>query len=349
MMPNRHARAALLGDYLPGVAICGALLAGLIWLPSDNRLPMEILLVFAMAQGWNLLSGYAGLLSFGHQVFIGIGAYSLFMSMNAFGLPLPLALGVAGLVTMATAAVMALFLHRMRDAYFSIGIWVMADCVRLLIGQWDWVGSSRGVMLESSKLDLTHFADMVFWLAIGLAVVVQFGVFILLRSRFGLGLMATRDNDVAAASVGIGASRSKVTALILSALICGLGGAVYYLSILYADPSGAFDLSWQIKILFIVIIGGVGTLEGPILGTALYFVLQQAFQDNGEMFLLLQGLTAIVVMVFAPQGIWGVIAQRTGLQIFPTRRRPPGPSLAARRPKPTTEDKAQAARAPAKG
>lgn len=311
----------LLRDLLPGTMLLLAVLAGMIWLPGDHRLPMEILLVFAMAQGWNLLCGYAGLLSFGHQAFVGLGAYALFLTMNDLGLPLYAGLAASALAAVLAAALIALLLRNLRDAYFSIGIWVVAEVIRLLFAQWNAVGSSRGLMLDASRLSLSTFADTVFWLALALALATQIAVFALLRSRFGLGLMATRDNDVAAASVGIDACRSRFVAFVLSALVCGLAGGIYYLSVLYVDPTGAFDLDWQIRILFIVIIGGVGTLEGPIIGTLVYFALGEVFQGNGEMFLIAQGAIALVVMLFAPRGIWGVVEGRTGWQIFPTRWR----------------------------
>lgn len=308
-------------DLLPGAALLLALTMGMIWLPSDTRLPMEILLVFAMAQAWNLLCGYAGLLSFGHQAFVGLGGYALFLTVNTSGLPLAAALGASVLVGVLAAAVMALLLRNLRDAYFSIGIWVLAEVIRLSFGQWPLVGSSRGMMLDASRLDLASFAEMVFWLALALALATQIAVFALLRSRFGLGLMATRDNDVAAASIGVDARASRFVAFVFSAVVCALAGGIYYLSVLYIDPTGAFDLDWQIRILFIVIIGGVGTLEGPILGTLIYFALRELFQGQGEMFLITQGALALVVMLIAPRGIWGWVQDRTGWQIFPTRWR----------------------------
>lgn len=314
-------RPGALRDLLPGTVLTVALLAGLIVLPSDHRLPMEILLVFSMAQGWNLLCGYTGRLSFGHQAFIGLGAYSLFMTMNGLGVSLYLGLLASALASVAAATVIALLLQKLRDAYFAIGIWVVAEVIRLLFAQWDWVGSSRGMMLDTRNLTLTGFSDTVFWLAAGLALVVQAGLFTLLRSRFGLGLTATRDNDVAAASVGVNARTSRFVAFILSALVCGLAGGIYFLSVLYVDPTGAFDLDWQIRILFIVIVGGVGTLEGPIIGTIVYFALREMFRDYGEMFLIAQGAIALAVMLVAPRGIWGVVQDRTGWQLFPTRWR----------------------------
>ena len=112
--------------------------------------------------------------------------------------------------------------------------------------------------------------------------------------------MAVRDNEAGAASVGIAVAHNQLAAFLISAAICGVAGGIYYLSVLYVDPTGAFDIDWQIRILFVVIVGGVGTLEGPIVGTLLYFGLRELFRDAGDLFLIFQGATAMIVMLLHP-------------------------------------------------
>lgn len=297
-----------------------AIAVALVVLPLDRRLAMEILLVLAMAQGWNLLCGYTGLLSFGHHAFVGLGAYVLFMTVNTTGLAPIWSIFAAALVALVVALIMWALLRKLRGAYFSIGIWVLADSLRLLFGQWDWVGSSRGIVLNPTSIDAATFADTVFFLALGLAFITQLGVFALLRSRTGLALMAIRDNEAGAASVGIAVARNQLAAFLISAAVCAAAGAIYYLSVLYVDPSGAFDIDWQIRVLFIVIVGGLGTIEGPIIGIAVYFGLRELFRDAGDLFLIFQGVTAVLVPLVMPGGIWGLIQARTGWQLFPTRR-----------------------------
>lgn len=304
---------------LPMIVMATALAAGALLLPVDRQLATEMLLVFAMAQGWNLLCGYTGLLSFGHHAFVGLGAYALFLTVNTQGASPYLSLGASALVSVLAALVMALLLQRLRDAYFSVGIWVLADSLRLLFGQWQWAGSSRGIALNASAVDPASFADNLFWLALALALATQIGIFALLRSRVGLALMAIRDDEHGAASIGIAVARNRLAAFVISAAICGMAGGLYYLSVLYVDPSGGFDIDWQIKILFIVIIGGVGTLEGSVLGTLIYFGLREVFRDAGDLYLIFQGATAMVVMLLAPGGIWGSIQARTGWRLFPIR------------------------------
>ncbi len=304
-----------LWPYLPMLFIGAAVALA----PIDRRLAMEMLVVFGMSQGWNLLCGYTGLLSFGHHAFVGLGAYVLYMTVNGAGVSPYLSLISSAAASVVVALAMWGLLSRLRGAYFSIGIWVLADSLRLLFAPWDWVGSSRGIVLNPLSIDPNTFADRVFWLALGLAFVTQLGIYLLLRRRMGLALTAVRDNEAGAASVGIAVAHNQLAAFLISAAICGVAGGIYYLSVLYVDPTGAFDIDWQIRILFVVIVGGVGTLEGPIIGTLLYFGLRELFHSAGDLFLIFQGATAMVVMLLAPGGIWGLIHARTGWQLFPTR------------------------------
>ena len=300
----------------PAAAIL-ALIVVTMALPLDRHLMMEILLVFAMAQGWNLLCGYTGLFSFGHQAFVGLGAYTLYVAVNNFGVAPFAVLPLSGVSCLAVALVMAWLLRGARDAYFSVGIWVLADSLRLLFGQWDFVGGSRGLVMDASSIDADSFNNELYWIAFALAAVTLTIMYALLRSRVGLALMAARDNEQGAASVGIPVERNRLMAFLISAVLCGVGGAVYYLSILYVDPAGAFDLDWQIKLLFIVIVGGVGTVEGPILGTILYFGLRESMRDSGDLYLIVQGALTGVIMIFAPEGLWGLAQTRLKWTLFP--------------------------------
>jgi len=301
---------------IPAIAVI-VLIVAAIFAPLDRHLAMEILLVFAMAQGWNLMSGYAGLFSFGHQAFVGLGAYTLYLGVDAFGLTPFAALPFSALVCLGAALAMAWLLHGARDAYYSIAIWVLADSLRLLFGQWDVVGGSRGLVLDASAIDPATFNDALFWIALALASATLVGVYALLRSRLGLALMAARDDEQGATSVGVAVARNRLVAFLISAAICGVGGAVYYLSILYVDPTGAFDIDWQIRLFFIVIVGGIGSLEGPIIGAALYFVLREALRDAGDLYLIAQGAATAAIVLFAPRGLWGLVQERTGWRIFP--------------------------------
>ncbi|WP_052420771.1 branched-chain amino acid ABC transporter permease [Paraburkholderia ferrariae] len=304
-------------NMLPGAVLLGLVVALLASGSGDPRQITEILLVFAMAQGWNLLCGYTGLLSLGHHAFVGIGAYALFMATNLLGISPFAGLGASVVASVLTAAAMAVLLQRFRDAYFSIAIWVLADCMRLVFGQWDLAGGARGLVLDATRLDPATLAVSVLWAAAALAFVTFAGLFWMLRSRLGLALSAIRDNEQGAAGVGIATRRCRLLAFVLSATVCGLAGGIYYLSVLYIDPAGAFDIDWQIRIIFIVVVGGVGTLEGPFVGTAIYFALRAMFQGHGEWFAICEGGIAMAVMLLAPGGLWGSLQRRFGWRVFP--------------------------------
>lgn len=318
------------------VVVCAAAVAGPFVLKAGMmRLLTEIFVVLAMAQMWNLLAGYAGLMSIGHQGFVGVGAYALFAFSNYLHVSPYWSLPVAPLLCGVLAAALAPFLFRLRDAYFSIGIWVIAEIIAILIGKSTALGRQYGMALTGMRhLDRAWFGPITFWLASGVAIGSILLVYLILRSRVGLGLMAVRDNDVAAASLGIDVWRSRFIAFVISGAGTGLAGAVYYMSSLQVVPTAAFDPNWVVQMLFITIIGGMGRIEGPILGTVVFFGLREYFSEAGNWYLILMGLVAIATMLVAPQGIWGTLSTRLNFEFLSVRRAPPAGSAL---PLPSTE------------
>jgi len=292
------------------------------------RLASEVLLMLAMAQMWNLLAGYTGLVSLGHQAFIGIAAYLLFYVSDRFEIH-PFALvPVAGAACALVAALIAPLLFRLRDAYFSVGIWVFAEIVYVLATKTRELGASSGVALKAIRLvDVETFARNSFWISAAIALAAVAGVRLLMRSRLGLGLMAVRDNELAATSIGVDVWRNRLAAFVISAFGCGLAGAAQFMGTMFVSPEAAFDVNWVVAMMFIVVIGGIGTLEGPIIGTVLYFALREGFAAwagvSGSWYLVAMGLVAIAVMRFAPRGLWGWARERWGWQGLSARRGPP--------------------------
>jgi branched-chain amino acid transport system permease protein len=292
------------------------------------RLFSEILLTLAMAQMWNLLAGYTGLVSMGHQAFIGAGAYLLFVLSDRWNVSPYLMVPLAGAGAALMAAAVAPLMFRLRDAYFSIGMWVFAEIVRLLVAKFDVLGGESGVPLQAIRLvDAESFQAVTFWIsgAVGVASVV--GVYVLMRSSFGLGLMTVRDNELAAASVGVDVWRNRFVAFVLSAFGCGMAGAAHYMGTMFLSPDSAFDINWVVAVMFIVIIGGIGTIEGPLIGTVIYFGLREFFGSffsmSGGWYLIAMGCIAIVVMLIAPRGLWGLARHRWGLKGLTVQRFPP--------------------------
>jgi branched-chain amino acid transport system permease protein len=297
-----------------------------------------IFTMLTLAQLWNLLAGYGGLVSVGQQAFVGIGAYTLFAVGILSGVNMFVGIFLGGLAALILAVPTAFFAFRLQGAYFAIGTWVVAEVTRLLVAQWKALGGGTGTSLPrearsstwgvaqiESLLDVSSAAAqnvLNYWLALLLLIATVGGIYGLLRSKRGLALAAVRDNVGAARSVGVDAQRIKWTVFLVAAFGTGLCGALIYLQTARISPDAAFSIvEWTAYVVFIVVIGGIGTIEGPIVGVIVLFTLRTFLSDYGTWYLLLLGVLAIIVMLFAPRGIWGLIADRTGLQLFPTRRR----------------------------
>ena len=293
---------------------------------GDLRLLIEILTVFTFAQTWNLLAGYAGLMSFGQHLFIGLGAYFVFQVSNQTGINPFLLLPLAFFFSAAVAAAISPLVFRLRDAYFAIGIWVLAEVARLYVSQTPWLGSVSGLpLIATREMDRTWVALGNYWFAAALAIISVFGFYFLLLSRIGLGLMAVRDNEHTAAAIGINVWWTRFFGFVLASGMCGMAGAAYYMAVYHVEPGAAFDANWVVVMLFIVIIGGVGTIEGPIIGTAIYFLFRAWFAGTGNLYMMLLGAAAVATMIFAPKGIWGIVQKRLGIELLSARRWPVKP------------------------
>jgi branched-chain amino acid transport system permease protein len=291
-----------------GVAACLVLAAlPLVLGAGDLGLATEILLVFTMAQMWNLLAGYAGLLSLGQAAFIGMGGYALYGVTNLLNLPIYAGILAAFVITALVAALIAPLLFRLRDAYFAIGTWVFAEIVHILVTKSDALGGSSGMpLLAIRNMDIDRFPVVSFVCAAILSAGAMLFASLIIRARLGLALMAVRDNPLAAASAGVDVWRSRFLAFILSTGVSGAAGGIYFMSTLFIDPNAAFDVNWTVILLFIVIVGGIGTLSGPVIGTIIYFGLRQLLLGQQGWFLVLMGGVAVLAAVFAPRGISGM-------------------------------------------
>jgi len=160
-----------------------------------------------------------------------------------------------------------------------------------------------------------------YWIALALVVAVLALIVLLLRSRYGLALKAIRDSEFAAACNGIDVLRTKVLVYIITAAATAMVGAFIFLQRLRISPDAAFSVNdWTAFVIFITVIGGIGRIEGPIVGTIVFFALRQTLADLGTIYLLTLGVVAIMVMLIAPKGIWGLIVESFGWQVFPLER-----------------------------
>jgi branched-chain amino acid transport system permease protein len=294
--------------------------------------------MLALAQLWNLLAGSAGLISVGQQAFVGLGAYALFAFTVIGGLDPVLAIALSGAVAGLLAIPAALIVFRLRGAYFAIGTWVVAEVCRLVLAQVKQLGGGTGTSLPpyiaSSMVGLDYVRDlfavrgpvardiMSYWLALLLALGTFVLVYRLLRSRYGLALSAIGDSEAAAESTGVDVFRTKLLIYVLTAVATGMVGALIFLQKARISPDAAFSLiDFTAYVIFIVVIGGIGTMEGPIIGVAIFYLLQYYLAALGSWYLIFLGALAILLMLFAPTGVWGLITHSSGISLFPVRRR----------------------------
>jgi branched-chain amino acid transport system permease protein len=327
----------------PWIALAaGTIVIGLGLLPffASRGLLQDLTFVFymlALAQLWNLLAGYVGLVSVGQQAFVGLGGYLLFALTVIGGLDVLPAVLLAGVIAAVCALPTALIVFRLRGAYFAIGTWVVAEVYRLSFAQVKQLGGGTGSSLPVSVanefavlqwvkaafgLRTAMARDLViYWFALVLAICTVAVVYGILRSRHGLGLAAIRDSERAAQNLGVNSFRIKLCIYALVAGLTGVTGALIYLQKARISPDAAFSvLDWTAYVIFIVIIGGIGTIEGPILGVVVYFLMQSYLAEFGTWYLILLGMLGIAIILFCPRGIWGYLADRYGLVLFPVQR-----------------------------
>jgi branched-chain amino acid transport system permease protein len=296
--------------------------------PGLMHTMVQLFALLALAQMWNLLAGYAGLISIGQQVYVGLGSYALFVFANNHEMDLWVSVALAGLAAFLLSFPIAAIAFRLRGGYFAIGTWVIAEAVFLLVVNEDSVGGGSGTTLTAvSQYDIDVRQRVTYWIALGVAVASILIVMLILRSRLGLALRATRDNETASGGLGVSVLQSKVIVYVVAALVTGLVGAVILLNDIRVQPDSAFSVAkWTAPIIFIVVIGGIGTVEGPILGTLIYYLLQENLADFEEWYLIILGAAAVGLMIVAPRGLWGSVAHRWNIRLLgaPRLLRVPG-------------------------
>lgn len=290
---------------------------------ADLRLMGEIYLYLSLAVLWNLMAGYAGLVSVGQQAYVGFGGYLLF-ALTIFGGLHPItAVLVSGLFAAAISIPVASLIFRLKGAYFAIGTWVIAEVFRLSFAQVSSLGGGSGSSLpvgivKSLAASRSGREALSYWLALGAAVTITLCIYLFLRSRRGLALMAIRDSEVAAAGLGINIWRTKLEVYVVTSAFTAIIGGLIFLQKLRISPDAAFSVNdWTAFVIFIVVIGGIGTLEGPIIGTVLFFILRETLADLGTLYLIVLGFVAIGIMLKAPKGVWGLIRDRYNIELFP--------------------------------
>ena len=267
---------------------------------------------------WNLLAGYGGMVSIGQQAYIGIGAYGLVYIADSLGidpfLAVPVAVIIAGLLSLP----ISFLAFRLSGGYFAIGTWVIAEVVRLITMQIDAVGGGAGLTLTAlNVLSPGRRIAYVYWLSLAAVVIAVLVTYLIMRSRLGLGFTAIRDDATAAGSLGVRVTSSKRIVYLVSSMGSALAGSMIAANTLHITPESVYSVQYSAFMIFIVVIGGMGTIEGPIIGAVVFYALQQWLSDYGVWYLVILGVLAIVVVLLAPRGLWGILSFNGRIKLFP--------------------------------
>ncbi len=290
-------------------------------IPWTRRL-VDFFTLLALAQLWNLMLGYAGLISVGQQGYIGIGSYALWLFSDVLGIHPFIAVIFAGIGGAIIALPAASLVFKLKGGYLAIGTWVIAEVLRLIVANIKATGGGSGITIQAATgLGTDVRVQGSYWWGLALAIGAILVTYFLLRSRTGLALEAIRDNDLAAESSGVNLWRTKLYTYVIAGAGCAAVGAVVAIHLLRVQPAAAFSVNWTAYLIFITVIGGVGTIEGPIIGTVIYFVLRETTSKYGEWYFIVLGLLAIVVTIWSPRGIYGYVLRKKNFFFFPLQRK----------------------------
>ena len=270
-----------------------------------------------LALMWNALAGYGGLLSVGHQAFFGLGAYAAVRLADWGVSPYP-ALLLAAVLVGALSLPISAFMLRLRDGEFAIGMWVVAELCHLLVNLDNLVQGETGTSLIALQAYAAEDRrNYTYWAALGMMAALAWLVFVMLRGKMGTAAQAIRDNEEAARSVGVRVLPSKRLIFVLSAFGCAAAGALWLATSITFQPKTYFSVQWTAYMIFMVLVGGIGTYEGPILGAVLFWIIETLFGASGVTYLIGLGATALLFALLLPRGIWGEIEHRFGVQLLP--------------------------------
>ena len=290
--------------------------------------PLITLLTFvAMASQWNLLAGFSGLTSFGQNAYIGVGAYALYLvarhGVNPFA-AIILAAIIAALISLPTSALVL----RLSGGYFAVATLVVAAVFEIVATLSPSVGGTTGVSVPGlAGYGPVLREALTYWATLAVAVVSVAGVYLLVRRTFGLDARAVGSDPVAAASTGVRVGRIRRLAYLVAAGGAGAVGALIALQTLYVEPTSVFNIQYSVYMLFMVLIGGMGSIEGPVLGALVLFALQEALSSYGAWYLVIVGGLAVIATLAASRGLWGLVSDRFGWSLLSVGyqvRRPPG-------------------------
>lgn len=295
-----------------------AAVAGTVLLAAPYALPefwlrvlIGICLWAGLAQSWNIIGGYTGYLNFGHGAFFGIGAYATALGMTRLGLPLAVTLVLGGLLTMAVALVIGVPTLRLRGPYFAIATWAFAEMVKQLALVLPFTGGAYGAQIVTPLNDA-----LVYYVMFGMLLVTMGTTWWLMeRSAFGYRLRAIREHEVAAETLGIDTTTAKLHAFVLSAFFPGVFGGIYAYWISFVHPHSVLDALITDQMVVMVLLGGLGTFYGPLVGATVLWLLNRViwtYWGDSVTYMTLLGLAVCLVVLYLPNGVVGLWEGRRG-------------------------------------
>jgi branched-chain amino acid transport system permease protein len=275
----------------------------------------------SMAAMWNLLAGFSGLTSFGQHAYLGVGAYGLYL-VASHGINPFVGIALAAIIAGVVSIPVSFLLLRLDGGYFAVASLVIASVFEIVATLSPSVGGSTGVTIPG----LTGYGPLlrealIYWAALAIVVMSLVGVYLLVRGGFGLDARAAGSEPIAAASLGVRTMAVRRVAYLVAAVGAGATGALLGLQTLYIEPATSFSLQYSVYMLFMVLVGGIGTIEGPIIGALILFALQQTLSQYGAWYLVLVGAVAVLATLVLPRGIWGLVSDRWGWSLLPVGHR----------------------------
>jgi branched-chain amino acid transport system permease protein len=263
---------------------------------------IDALLFATLAQAWNILGGFTGYVSFGNSSFYGLGTYGTAIAMAQFHWPFGIALGLGAVLAVGCAVLFGIPILRLRGHYFAIATLGLSATLAAIIANLDIAGKNIGLILPLTRADNAFYEEALLLLAAVTATVAWIA-----KSRFGIALLAIREDEDAALVMGINTTRYKIVALALSAFFTAIAGGIHAYWITFVDPGGAFDLTLNVRMVIMAMFGGPGTIFGPLLGafilSAVYDVLASSISTAAA---LLFGLVIVLAVIFTPRGLLDV-------------------------------------------
>ncbi|HEX7968524.1 MAG TPA: branched-chain amino acid ABC transporter permease [Stellaceae bacterium] len=298
------------------IVIATALLAAVPLLEDQVLIQFGIyaLMVAVLAQSWNILGGFTGYASFGNSTFYGLGTYGTAIAMAQFGLPFWVGLAIGAALAMLCALLVGIPILRLRGPYFAIATLGLSAALSALVANLDIAGRNIGLILPLTRNDALFYEGM-----LGLLLVATLTVAWISSSRFGMGLIAIREDEDAAAVMGVNTTLYKIIALMLASLFTAVAGGIYAYHITFIDPSSAFDSKLNVQMVIMTVFGGPGTVLGPVVGAFILYIIYQVLASSiSTAAALFYGVVIILAVIFMPRGLvdlgWGF--RRMGWRYF---------------------------------